>query len=439
MDNKSYSGIKYLLFGLIIFMMVASPFYKEFHKYYGFEDFMPLKGDVRYAEKPEFSWINWFNGSFQMAYDKYLEDHVGFRPLLVRLYNQIDFSLFRRGHAGGIVIGKEDFLFEINYINAYTGIDYLGDEIIVEKCNKIKVVQEELAKLNTELLVVFAPGKGSFFPEYIPDEYLPESIGITNMQAFENCFRDKGINHINFNTWFCSMKDTSAYALYPKCGIHWSDYGSSIALDSIVRYIENKLGIDMVELKHEGIEISEEPRLTDYDIGDGMNLYFQIPSRPMPYLTGHSYNDNGKVKPGIMVIGDSYYWSIYNKPFSKFLWKIQDFRYYNQESYSPGKEKSLPAIISVKELGKFDVIMLIYTEATMMKFANNFINDAYLTLTSDKEIQEVIERILNTPEWLAHVTEKAEKKGISIEQMLHLDAQWVIEEERKKESELTEN
>ena len=197
-------------------------------------DIPPLKGYIVLSEEPEFSWETWFEGSFQTGFNAYMEDHIGFRNLFVRFYNQVDFWLFREVHAA-VIMGKNDCLYEENYILAYTGKDYLGDSVISQKCEKIKFVQEELEKLNTELVIVLAPGKAGFFPDYIPDRYLTDPIATTNNEAYLDYFEDSDISHIDFHTLFNRMKDTSAYPLYHKCGIHWSTYGAYYAIDSMVK------------------------------------------------------------------------------------------------------------------------------------------------------------------------------------------------------------
>lgn len=429
---------KKIFFGLILVMMVISPIAKAVFDKFDYT-IMPLKGYVVYAEYPEFSWEEWFEGSWQTDYDKYLEDHIGLRNLFVRTYNQIDYSLFRKTHAAGVIVGKEDYLYELNYILAYTGKDYLGDKTIKDKCSRLKVVQEELRKLNTELLIVLAPGKASFFPEFIPEEHLADPITISNNEAYLDYFREYGINHIDFNSYFLSMKDTSSYELFPKCGIHWSEYGSWLALDSIVKYIEDVKAYDMVDIGYEGIEVSGNPRSTDYDIGDGLNLICRIPGNDMPYPFGLTCLDDGKVKPNLMVIADSYYWSIYNKHYNNCLWDKQDFRFYNQESFTPGEEKSHPAELSLEEMGKFDVIMLLYTEANMPKFANNFIDQAHISFMYDKRLQEIIREIKGSSGWMQDIEVKARERGVSTERMINLDARWILDNELAKEDNQSDN
>lgn len=429
---------KKVLFGLIMLVMLISPVAKEINTIYNIE-IAPLKGYIQLSEKPEFSIDSWMNGSFQLNYDKYLEDHIGFRNLLVRLYNQIDFSLFRVGHAAGVIIGKEDYLYELNYILAYTGKDYLGDDFIRDKCEKIKIVQDRLSKLNTELLIVLAPGKASFFPEYIPDKYLEEPGTITNNEAYLSSFQDMGINHIDFNTLFANMRDTVSYELYHKCGIHWSRYGSLFALDSVIHYIEEKKNTDIVDMGIEGINVSYSLDNSDYDVAAGLNLLFEIPGKPMPYPYGYTYDAEGKEKLKLMVVADSYYWSMYTHQGAWEIWDELDFRYYNKITYRPNAEESDPIPLRIDELAKFDVIMILYTEANMTKMANDFFEEAYVNLNYQDELETIKHSIRNSPEWLKEVEEKAIRENVSLDEMIILVAEWVLNNKLKNNENESEN
>ena len=66
-----------------------------------------------------------------------------------------------------VVIGKENYLYEKGYIDAFFGVDFIGHDSIAISAYKLKMIQDTLAKLNKTLLIILAPGKGDFFPEYI--------------------------------------------------------------------------------------------------------------------------------------------------------------------------------------------------------------------------------------------------------------------------------
>lgn len=423
---------KRYIFGFILIMMLASPVTRVLKSFTDFS-IAPLKGYTEIAQKPEFSFSSFFDGSWQAAYDNYLEDHIGLRNIFVRLYNQIDYSLFRIAHAA-VIVGKDHHLYEENYIKAYTGTDFLGDSAIKAKVHKIKSVQEYLRQKNTDLIVILAPGKASFFPGKIPDRYMKHDIGITNNEAYLSAFKENGINHIDFNSLFIEMKDTSSYPLYHRCGIHWSIYGAQLALDSIISYIETLRQIDMVDMQIAGFEVSEVPRQTDYDVGDALNLIFRIPYKPMAYPYDYSFIEEGKTKPGLLVVADSYYWTLYNMAPNRYLWGRNEFRFYNNMAFSPGKPSTELCDNNIEELSSFDVIMVIYTEANMTKFANGLFEQAFLSMKYRDRLETIKQNIRNTPEWLEQVAGKADKNNVSIEQMIRIDALWTLNETIKKEN-----
>lgn len=421
---------KYFLVAILI-VLLASPVTRIFSYIFPIT-IAPLRGHIVLAEKPVFTWERWFNSEYQTEYNNYLEDHLGLRNVYVRIYNQLDFSLFNIGHASGVIIGKDHYLYERKYIDAYAGKDFLGDEFIEDKCEKISYIQDAVSDIGIELLIVFPPGKASFFPEYIPEQYLEEGISITNREAYVNSFKEKGIRHIDFSTYFNDIRDTS-YPLYHKCGIHWNQYGTYIALDSIINFVEAAKGIDMVDMSIEGIELSRRPRLTDYDVGDALNLIFRIPDKPMPYPYGYTYDTIGKKQLNLMVIADSYYWNIFRLPGIEDLWGKHHFRYYNRQTWTLDMQERPSTQLSIEELSTFDVLLVLYTEANMTQFADGLFGTLYGLFQYRDRLASIENKIRRTPEWMESVIRKASERGISTEEMLRKDAMWILQNELEKE------
>ena len=109
-------------------------------QYTGFIPEKPLKGAIAKPEVPVLSLKTWFDVSFQESYDDYLEQGIGFRPTLIRINNQIAFSLFDTALANSVIIGKDNYLFELNYIKAYEGIDFAGYEKIRDQVEKARLL-----------------------------------------------------------------------------------------------------------------------------------------------------------------------------------------------------------------------------------------------------------------------------------------------------------
>ena len=143
----------------------------------------PLKGAITELEKPGFSINKWFQGEYQTEAESYLNEKFGFRNSFIRLNNQIAYSLFNKAKAYGVIIGKEDYLYEEKYINAYYGSDFVGKNHIDSVLFKVHFLQQVLKKKNIDLILIFNPGKASYYPQFIPDDR-KQPAGITNHEYY---------------------------------------------------------------------------------------------------------------------------------------------------------------------------------------------------------------------------------------------------------------
>ena len=331
-----------------------------------------LRGAVRIAEMPSLSGQGWFEGTLQDSLETGLKDRFGFRNFFIRVNNQVAFSFYRKALANGVVIGKKNYLYESNYIHARNGSDYLGDSLILSNARKLKNVQDSLERRGAHFVVTFAAGKGSFYPEYFPDEYQMEP-GKTNIQAYSECFDSLGVSYIDFNKWFVQMKDSSSYNLYPRTGVHWSYYGMAVVIDSLVNYLEEVTGREMTDFRLGEVELSRNYRSSDRDIEEGMNILFRINYDQMAYPRIY-IDDEGIDKPKGIVIADSFYWGLHNMGFSHRILRDGEFWYYNQEIYSvnPGGVVPMSEVDPHARLDSAEVVLMMATEATIMKFPFGF-------------------------------------------------------------------
>ena len=338
-----------------------------------------LKGAIIKIDKKELTTYNWFSGEYQEQSEKYFNENFGFRNAFIRLNNEIGFDFFRKAKANGVIIGKNDYLFEENYIKAYYGTDFIGKDSIDQRMDRLKYVQDTLKKLNKNIILIFAAGKGSYYPEYIPDKFRVKKR-MTNYDYHLKLAKDFKINYIDFNDYFLKNKHKCKHPLYPQYGIHWSKYGMCLAADSIIRYIEKMRKIDMNNLYWKKVDI-ENPKDEDYDIANGMNLIFKLKSFKMGYPQIKFENVKSKVKPNLLVVSDSYYWGMFNFGISN-VFNKSHFWYYNKEVYPETFSKPLftSDIDLKKEINDHDVIIIMSTQATMTDLGWGFIEKLYQTL-----------------------------------------------------------
>lgn len=399
----------------------------------------PLNGTVTYPPDAAFTKQGWWSAEYQETKEKYLNDMFGFRSLFVKLNNQIAYSCFGKAKANGVIIGKNNYLYEISYINAYTGRDYLGDDSIAHTVSRLKFISDTLNKLNKQLIVVFAAGKASFYPEYIPDEYLPV-VNKTNYKEMSTRAVNAGLNVIDFNKWFMENKHKAKYPLYPQHGIHWSTYGTVLAADSLIRKIEQLRNIDAPNLLFDGVRL-EQAHDVDYDIADGMNLLFKLKGFEVAYPNMFPVDDKNKTKPKVLVISDSFYWGMYNLGIAN-CFQNDHFWYYNKQVYPDfNKQETYAENVDFRStIENHDVIVVMATEATLRKISWGFIeraeqyfkgNDltqnAKYTPEYMAKVKDMINFIKTQQGWMKDAEERAKQKNISLDSNLVLEAMWQID------------
>ena len=416
--------LKNILFVLVLMVMIAPSLQKELN----FVNDSPLNGDFVEYNKPEFSWSRFYNSSFQTAYDQYLEQHIGFHNTLVRIKNQLDYSLFRKPNAEGIVIGKDDFIFEYDYIRELTGRDYVGFKFIDEKLRRLQYVQQYLRTTKgIDLVVVFMPGKASFYREYIPDKYIIEKEDSTNYTIYLQQIKERGIRHIDLNQYFHQIKLESTFPLFPKYGTHWSIYGMSKAAHVILDSIEQFKGKKLNDFNTDSLVISSVPLRTDYDGGKALNLAINLSKEKFAYPQYIFGQDSSRYKPKVLTIGDSFYWNIFNAGIPQNLFANEAFWYYNNKIYPDFYIHPLfTSEIDLKEeVEQMDVIFIMVTERFLNIFDWKLIDQLYYLYTPEyvkNPMYDYVNGILLDPSWFNKLLSDAKAKNITNEQELYRHA-----------------
>jgi hypothetical protein len=397
----------------------------------------PLKGAVEFYPDIKFSINNWKDESFQKTKEKFLNQNMGFRNFLVRLNNQIYYSIFDQAKANSVVVGKDGYLFEESYIKDYTGANFVGQRRVDEVTRRLVAIDSAFRAAGKILLVVFPPGKASYYPEYIPDRYKIVNDS-TNLKSYTAAIANSGIRYIDFNQFFLERKNTTLYPLYPKTGIHWSDYGAILAIDSINRYLGKEMGYRPVSVFWDDYVSKDSISNIDADIEDGMNLLFSI-SKPQYFYPTLQYVENGRRKPKVFTVGDSFYRNIFTREICKRLFDSPGFGYYFKEIHAP----LLNGIYDISDidvkslLDSYEVVVLMQSEATLLNFPFDFdkiVYDRYCTKFSDsslynQRLAEIKNVIRNDVKWIESIKIKAKERNITIDEMLQIDAKYTLHQQ----------
>lgn len=442
-SNKKLKQIVFVVFVLSLFI----PFIQ---KQFNLVKEKPLNGFFDVAAFPRFSSETWKAGTFQQDFEKAINDNIGFHDLFVKLQCQINYSIYNISKFQTVIVGKNGYLYDKGYIDGYTGNDFIGKERIDLQIEKAEAVQNELQKKNIALLFAFAPGKASFFPEYIPDKLNTfSSADSTNYTCYLNAIKNTGINYIDLRKYFLSLKETTKFPIYSQIGVHWGQYACYLAMDTIAKKIAQLKHIRLPSYRLTQLQWSDTLIRTDRDEGDLMNVFTPLPHYQMAQFTLAYYKDEKSTKPNLLAISDSYFSNIVATNMVDSLFSGWSYWNYNRGTPSDKNEKEFHF---KKEIEKRDVILLLATDASLAAFPFGFIDEAYEQYAprnknyyqlKQKEFKlftlETMKNIDNNKAWKKQLVAIAKQKGtLPIDEFINA-AVWCFREKEKNLKEKTAN
>jgi hypothetical protein len=430
--NKKEKYFKRTLLGLVLAIWLL-PFYQD---HCPFVEFKKLEGWVTYSPNDSLSWDKWFDGSFTSKKEDYIKEQFGLRNFFLRARNQVFYSLFKVPTASGVVIGKDNMLYEEKYIESYMGRDFIGEKAMRERMQKLKFVSDTLKKLNVDLIVCFAPGKPTYYPEYIPDKYFKNCDTVnTNYKWAAKIAKEDGLNAIDYNYLFKSLKNKTRFPLYPKTGVHWSVYGAEYAFDTLTKYIEKLKGRELRHYKYGKVIWGDSMREQDEDIGQALNTLFEIEHYTMPYPILEYVDTAGKYQPRVITISDSYWINMHQMWLPGNIFRNYEFWYFYNDNWGYNGPKD-PSGYNLKEkIQNSDVIVLMATEPHVLEIGWGFVEDAYeLYKTGNSTNRSASNEFIRYKRWMRtepklmfDLKARAKKQNSLLEDVMDVEARHRID------------
>lgn len=371
MQKSSFLSVKRLALGFLM-LLLASPAIQT--KWVLVKPWA-LNGYTPDTDKPELDWPSLIAGNYQPRLEKYLDSRLGFREWLIRLRNQVDFSLFGQIHVGDVLVGQRGVLYQGAPTEAYLGRDYLGAEAIAAHAQRVREVQDTLARHGTQLLYVLAPGKPGYQPEDLPPGVQATGRGPTNYQGFAEALPRAGVHVLDASALFQRWKPTVAHPLFPRGGTHWSGYSITLVADTLSRAIEALTRADLPNFSTRPGEVTTRNlRATDEDIAQGLNLLIRSQPYPMAYpIVTFAPPTARQQRPNTLLVGDSFTQSLYL--FYPYLPKLfserSRFWYYNESVFwpenTPGDSHYVRELNLRQQLVGRDLLIILATEQNLSK------------------------------------------------------------------------
>lgn len=452
---------KIIFFGIIILLLIP-PLQKELKIF----PEIGLYGEFLPVEDMAFSIDQFFKGVYQEKKEEYLKDNIGFKAFLIKVNNQILFSLYNKENTPKGVIGKDGYLYLKSYIDNETGENFVGQDHIKTITDQIGFLQEYFRRRGILFFTVFLPSKASYYSEYFPDKF--KKYPHNNYEQYISSFNSSGIDYIDLNRFFLSLKGKEAYPLFLKNGVHWTTYAMLLGVDSVLNYIEDHSKYQLADhIKMGNIEVGPTSEPDDNDAEKFFNLLFDLPRENIANIEIKFENDTDFVKPKTLVVGDSYYFKVFNNKIPKHVFDWGAYWYYNKKArYYVGEKQYIKKVANLDPLHfihQQDIIILWASHATLHLYPYGFEEysaklihqdtiavENYLLKKNEKQditsidsnfntlvnefisnydekalfIKKSIERIKKSPEWFQAVKEKTKNNSLTLDENLVEEAEW---------------
>lgn len=311
--------IQYRITVVLFFLIIACPLFGGI-----LDKSLALNGVVEAdQEGTGISIRGLMNGESQSSLERYIRQNIPGRPLLVRIRNEILFSVFDVSPNNNYVIDSEKNILAWENINYY----YQYQEPVDDGCisglmEKLKRLDELFEQKGKQLYLFLTPCKLRYTDEAeVPYAYrfmAPEQ----NEGSYEKLvrgLRDSGIDYFDSIEYINHHVFDERVPLFYKTGFHWSLYVGNCVGAGFGEYLREKTGYRFPKVSI-AAEPCEEPILPDADCFDGMNIL--KPSYEKYYKPVVTVEEEGLDKPGFFCRGGSFMGQsismmIYNDYFGK--------------------------------------------------------------------------------------------------------------------------
>lgn len=398
-----------------------------------------LKGDFFETEMPKPNLRSLYDGSWQRQTEKYARGHYGFHEAAIRLYDQMVWSCFGLSTNKGVIAGKDGYLYERYFVEdhyesrmyKYTNDPETLLAMFDTEARRLAKVQELLREQGTTLFVAVLPGKDFLFPEYLPrQDTMTRTPGPRAYPEYLHAFDRHGVQYVDVLGWFLRVQDSVPYPLMYPQGTHWSNIAATYAFDSIMRYMQGIGGVPIRPVNI-GKPYTDKVREPDNDLAQLLNVVVTPREKEYWYVDVSYPTPAPQSKPGLIVIGDSFFWTItYNYPPDS-LFRYTHYWFYNNTVYFDPEHDNVSQVDLRKALADADYVMLNYCSGQLYDLGNGFIVNALLALTTtDEEVQAVRDtlcaRIRADEKWLRNLEAKSAREGTTLDQAILNDADYLI-------------
>lgn len=419
----------------------------------GFTGVVKMKPMSPYIDKVEvvkqdLSVKTFLDGSYQEYLAQYARKHTGFREFFSRCYNQVAFTFFGKCANKNVFKGRNHELYLMGNLDDITGnlVRWKYGNVENAKAEARKNVQETLTLIDTmrrhgtDFLFVFCPTKTAVYPENMPRPFKDNIADFSLAEYYIGLFKEYGIPHVDFYTYFKTIKDTFPYPLYTRTGSHWAECTIPFVADSLLRKMEAVTGRHLPAIDYIDPNFSSQYSGHDKELETHIDLLFPLrhPKIPRPVFALKDTENQDWLN--LLVVGDGYFTPLQESCFIE-AFNRWDFWLYNKTSVSSRPYCNLKQLdmlhSTANTLEQADIVMVLFTSNYLTDFTGGFVHNAFslyekASADDQAELQDILNSIKENAEWYEAVERQAKERGVTTEENLLINAKYVLRTNKSK-------
>jgi alginate O-acetyltransferase complex protein AlgJ len=245
----------------------------------------PKLGGVTREDPIVLSWSSIWDGNFQKAVSTRVAEAFVFRPLLIRVNNEVRAELFGDLTAPYVVRGARGHLIGRLYLDEYCArTEGMGAKFAADIIPKLTTIQNYYRQSGGAFVYLVSPSKAAHLPEYFLDRFNCPSSQAARVQLvpqYVSALKAAGINVVDSASLIHSKKGEYEVTLFSEGSEHWDDIGGALAVSAVVEEINRQAGRELVPPFRFTYTLTSAQNKADRELVDLLNVFFP----PLGYLT----------------------------------------------------------------------------------------------------------------------------------------------------------
>lgn len=305
----TFRRIAHLLPGIAFVAFLSLPIAQTL---FGFAPVKPLGGTV--AEDPpraERTLAAWHDGAIQTEIEAVLVKRLGLRDWIVRLDNQLKFSLFRTTKRP-VVRGPDNWLVEDGYLTAKTHATVDSANVIMANAYGLAVSQQILAEHGITQIVLVSPSKTETLPEHLafPHRQVHDAGHPRDIDVLQAILRLGYLNHLDAQALFTRLHAAEPdFPLFPRLGTHWSHVAAARVAVALLDAAESAGGADVPNFDVADVQLGPSTGPSEDDMLVMANLLVETGLRDRMPVPSLKRRPGDKGEPcGVLFVTSSFGW-----------------------------------------------------------------------------------------------------------------------------------